>query len=352
MPYREADSAELEASREARIARRRRDKQEGYLALLKLADRIRLDNAYPPDPDLGRAVQRAGDELQTLSKETTGWIVRRRRPAGSAHQAKTADPCTIFLDECGTHHLTAADPFPVFVLASVIIPDSRYPHIDAEWKAWKKAYLGSAEALVHEPDLRRGDGPFRGTPQKKALTKRALRECLRRLDFNVVACVVRRPEYLKEVGNQALDSSLPSHPYLMTLDFLAERVVMALDKQFGGARARVVAESRGAMEDALLQYEFARLHLDGTSYIAEAWFRQQLHPGVQFQPKDENSTGLQLADLIARPIAEKVIKPEMTPEFWPEVRIKFCQGQETKNSIVGLKIIPWDEATYKDLWKS
>ncbi len=351
MPYRESDPADLEASREARIARRRRDKHEGYLALLKLADRIRADNTYPPDADLAKALQRASDELQNLSKETTGWIVRRRRPAGSAFQAKHANPCTIFLDECGTHHLTAADPFPVFVLAAVIIPDSRYGQIEAEWKAWKKANLGSADALVHEPDLRRGDGPFRGTPQQKALTRRALRECLRRLDFTVIACAVRRPEYLKEVGNQALDSSLPSHPYLMTLDFLAERVVMALDKQFGGARGRVVAESRGAMEDALLQYEFARLHLDGTSYIAEAWFRQQLHPGVQFCPKDDNSTGLQLADLIARPIAEKVINPAATPEFWPQVRIKLCQGQETKHSIVGLKIVPWD-ATYKDLWRS
>jgi hypothetical protein len=137
----------------------------------------------------------------------------------------------------------------------------------------------------------------------------------------------------------------------MTLDFLAERVVMALDKQFGGARARMLAESRGPYEDALLQYEFARLHLDGTAYIAKGWFRQQLHPGVEFHPKTDNSTGLQLADLVARPIAEKVVNPTSTPDRWPEVKAKLCQGKETKNSILGLKVTPWRER-YKDLWKS
>jgi len=127
---------------------------------------------------------------------------------------------------------------------------------------------------------------------------------------------------------------------------------MVLEAQFNGGRAKVIAESRGAKEDALLQYEFARLHLDGTSYIASAWFRQQLHPGIHFEPKGgPNASGLQLADLSARPVAEKVAAPKSNPERWEQVRLKLCAGQQTKNSILGLKIMPWDPI-YADLWKS
>ena len=138
----------------------------------------------------------------------------------------------------------------------------------------------------------------------------------------------------------------------MTLDFLIERVVMVLENQFNGGRAKVIAESRGALEDARLQHEFSRLHLEGTSYIASAWFRQQLHPGIHFEAKGGSyASGLQLADLSARPVAEKVAEPGSEPDRWPEICAKLCRGQETKNSILGLKIMPWD-AGFAELWKS
>ena len=178
-----------------------------------------------------------------------------------------------------------------------------------------------------------------------------LREKIAKLDFTGVVCVLNRPEYVKLHGMDSMDESLPAHAYLMMLHFIAERVVMVLDKNFGSARARVVAESRGYLEDALLQYEFARLQLDGTSYVSAAWFRHQLCCGIEFIGKGENSTGLQIADLLARPCGEKVLNPASTPDRWPEFRQKLCQDQETVHSILGLKIVPWDEQ-YVDIWKS
>lgn len=162
---------------------------------------------------------------------------------------------------------------------------------------------------------------------------------------------MHRQNYLADFGTGPIDASLPAHAYMVALDFLMERAVLALENQFGGAKAQVVAESRGAKEDALLQHEFSRLHLDGTSYISQAWFRQQLNPGIQFLPKVANNTGLQLADLFARPVGEKVARPEDDPPRWSIFRDRLCQGHETKNSILGLKIVPWRE-TYHDIWKS
>jgi hypothetical protein len=86
--------------------------------------------------------------------------------------------------------------------------------------------------------------------------------------------------------------------------------------------------------------------------IAASWFRHQLCPGIDFRLKSENNTGLQLADLLARPCGEKVLHPASNPPRWQEFRQKLCTHEgETAHSILGLKILPWDES-YKNLWKS
>jgi hypothetical protein len=345
-PKGSGDPAELEASRDIRVTMRRREKTEQYAAALRRAEQLRLDaGGDAADPSLRDVISRAESDLRTLHRRTGGTVFSRRRPK----KQQAAGECVVFLDECGSHDLKANDPYPVFALSAVIVPVTQYPNLDVRWKGWKAEALGDQNALVHEPAIRNRLGPF-GGPDGPAVVEKLARE-LAELPFTAIVCAVHRTDYIQEVGIGPLDESLPAHVYLMTLDFLLERVAMALDSVFGGARAAVIAESRGPKEDALLQYEFARLHLDGTSYLAPAWFRQQLAPGVAFKSKDDNSTGLQLADLVARPAADKVADPTSTPPRWPEVRGKLCPGQETKHSVLGLKVLPWKEQ-YEDLWKS
>lgn len=325
---------------------RRREKLEQYLAALRRAEQLRLEGGgKETEAGIRQLISRADSELRTLQRLAGGPVFSRRRPKKEV----AAGRCTVFLDECGSHELASPDPYPVFALSAVIVPDSDYPNLEARWRGWKVEALGQHDAIVHEPTVRNRLGPF-GGPGGPAVID-SLNRALGDLEFTAIVCAVHRPNYVAEYGLSRLDESLPAHVYLMTLDFLLERIVLALDSVFGGARAEVVAESRGPKEDALLQYEFARLHLDGTSYIAPGWFRQQLAPGVVFRIKEANSTGLQLADLIARPVADKVCSPEATPPRWPEVRSKLCAGQETKHSILGLKVLPWRDE-YKDLWKS
>jgi Protein of unknown function (DUF3800) len=339
--------AKLETSRDVRVARRQLERQEHYLGLLQRAEQLRTDGGQPAEAKLRDLISAGETERLKLLALSGGRIFPRRRPTGRV-RAPERD-CMIFLDECGAHSVVASDAFPIFVLAAVIIPKSSYPDIDVRWRAWKATHLGSQEAIVHEPDVRKGDGYF-DLPNKGEVLNGLAQE-LAGLDFTVVACAVHRPDYRTQFGTSPLDQSLPAHLYLMTLDFLFERVAMALDLRFSGSRAEIVAESRGPREDALLQYEFARLHLEGTSYISDGWFRQVLHPGIRFEGKETNSTGLQLADLVARPCGEKIADPSVTPDRWPEVRSKLCPGKETKHSIVGLKIVPWHDR-YDDLWTS
>jgi hypothetical protein len=324
--------------------------QERYLALLHLARRVRQDNNYPPE-SLNELIAAGEEELASLRASAGGRIEPRRRPTRGGKDVQP--PYTAYVDECGSHILKAKGELDAFCLAAFVVPDTAYPALDLDWRDWKRQVLGAESKIVHEPDVRKGRGPFYfdGDPVRRGDAILSLGRKLRETQFSVIACVVNRPEYLKLHGHQALDESLPTHIYLMALHFLAERLTIALDKLFDGARARVVAESRGPLEDALLQYEYARLQLDGTSYVSAAFFRQQLCPGIEFRDKKQNETGLQLADLCARPCAEKVLDPASTPPRWPQVRQKLCPTQETANSILGLKVMPWDER-YADICKA
>jgi hypothetical protein len=343
--YREPEPKRLEQSREPRVAQQQLARMEIAVHYLEHAQRLRRESGYADEPDLKGAIKRAKDACLSLRAKSEGRIVKRRRPRSNP----TAETCWIYLDECGQHVVSAHDDFAVFVLAAVIIRESDRERVETEWRLWKAEYLGSADEIVHEPDIRRGDGPFYGERATAAIE--ALPAILGSLDFMGFAVVVHRDEYVAQYGTGPLDESLPDHAYLLALDVLMERVALALDSHYDGARGQVIAESRGAKEDAQLQHEFARLHLDGTSYIAPGWFRQQLCPGIRFLGKADNSTGLQLADLLARPAGEKVADPASTPPRWEIFREKLAPGVQTKNSPLGLKIVPWDEK-YKDLWKS
>lgn len=328
---------QLDASRAARVLERKASSHQNYQALLRLARRTRLD--FTDDIEkVDAALLQAEAEFETISAAVGGRISPRARAKQTSQET-----CTVFIDECGTHALTSKDSFRAFSLAAVVVRDSELEDFDDRWKAWKKIYLGSSEKLVHEPDLRKRKGAFYcdGNAQRQANAVANLSTVIGDLPFSGICCVLLRDKYVAEFGDERLDESLPQHAYLMTLHFLAERIALALQHEFGGAKGRLVFEARGPKEDASLQYEFARLFLDGTSYLSDAYFRHQFFPGLQFLNKEDNVSGLQIADLLARPCAEKALEPSSDPARWSAFQRKLCAGRFTANSILGLKVLPW-----------
>lgn len=262
-PQHLSSQEDLTTGRDARILARQKERQERYLHLLRLALRARLDNGYPTD-QLEAVLKQGDDELDLLTERVQGKVFPRRRPKATS----SSEICTVYIDECGSHALGAKEQFKAFCLAAVILRDRNFSELDRRWKRWKRDYLGSSHRKVHEPDIRSGRQSFwcEGSTAKRKRAIEALDRVIPRLQFAGVACVLNRPRYVEEVGNRPLDESLPQHPYLMMVDFMAERLAMALHEQFNGARGRIVVESRGALEDARVQHEFARLFVDGTSY--------------------------------------------------------------------------------------
>lgn len=343
-PYRKPTHKELAKSRDPRLAQQLLVQQENYINLLRQAASL-LGDANPQSSGvIDQLIQTGLQDLNRLRQLFNGRVVSRKRPQNRS----SVDRCCVYLDECGAHELRAQDPYRVFVLSAVIIRDSDFGEVDRAWKDFKTRALGSPDVLVHEPDVRKADGPFDNPHRNYKLAE--MRRTFASLPLTIVTVVVHRDDYLQDFGLGPVDSSLPAHIYWMALDFLMERVAMTLDLQFMGAAARVVAEARGPLQDTELQYEYARLLIQGTSYIWDGWFRRTFPPGVTFEPKTTNSTGLQLADLVARPVGDKVINKRKNPYLWDEIRVKMCPLVETQNSILGLKIMPW-RARHKELWR-
>jgi hypothetical protein len=347
MAWKEPTPEDLEKSREHRVAQQRLGRQQALVNNLRAARRLRENNGLNPALVLP-ALQQAEDELTELQKLTGGRIEHRKKA-----KVNSSETCTIYIDECGAHSLTAKEDFKAFCLAAVIVKDTDVEVFEAKWKRWKSLNLRSESRVVHEPEVRKRTGNFyfRKDRKRQEETIAALAEIMDELEYVAIVCVLCREKYVEKYGESAMDESLPHHVYLMTLHFMAERLALALQTQFAGAKARLIFEARGPKEDAEMQYEFARLFLDGTSYLSPGYFRRQFLPGLRFKSKNDNVPGLEIADLIARPCGEKVLDPASNPERWEQARAKLCQGTETKHSILGLKITPWDDA-YIDLWKS
>ncbi|MGH2559905.1 MAG: DUF3800 domain-containing protein, partial [Thermomicrobiales bacterium] len=251
----------------------------------------------------------------------------------------------LFLDECGVHNLDLAkDPFPVFCLCGVIVAADRYDAFDALWKGWKTQWLGDPKICIHETEVRHRSNWFHeDDPNVEQERIDALSAQLAELEFTCIDAVIDKRRFATLYPTGKVDDFLPTSAYLMCVDFVFERFVHFLHHVGNDARGVVQAESRGPREDAEVHSEFLRFHLEGTQWHADQQFRHQLRPYIEFLRKSHNVSGVQIADLAARPIAEKVLRPETTPVRWEFIEPKMYDGLQGRKSSYELKIFPSPE---------
>jgi hypothetical protein len=125
--------------------------------------------------------------------------------------------------------------------------------------------------------------------------------------------------YIDEVGNPDLASSdNPNHRFLSLTGVIlelghVEAVVVLLERfVFFISRTNhqgdVMAESRGGKEDMRLKASFARLWEQGTDYVAPEQFQKALtRKQLKVKQKQNNISGLQLADLLAHPSRNEIL---------------------------------------------
>jgi hypothetical protein len=164
---------------------------------------------------------------------------------------------------------------------------------------------GHDQVILHEHDIRKEKGLFGLLRTNRALRAHfleRLNDIIQQAEFDVVVSVVDKHRL-----NQKYSS--PFNPYEIAMLFCMERSLGLLtEKAQLGKRVPVLFESRGSKEDGELELEFRRICDNQGRWGYKRSDFQVMQFEHLFVDKKSNSVGLQLADLIARPLALKHLR--------------------------------------------
>jgi hypothetical protein len=238
----------------------------------------------------------------------------------------------VYVDESGDHGLKTIDPnYPIFVLAFCIFKKTDYwQQIVPSLQDFKFRHFGHDQVILHETDIRRDRGDF-SCLKTKEMKDNFLSELTRIIEgsmFTLVATVIKKEEHRNRYHD-------PSNPYHIALGFGLERVFNFLHSQQASQNfTHIVVEKRGKLEDDELELEFRRI-CSGSNYHRHSYPFELI-----FADKKSNSSGLQFADLIARPVGLNILKPEQENRAFDVLRPKFYRHANGTINGWGLKCFP------------
>jgi hypothetical protein len=258
------------------------------------------------------------------------------RPAREAAGTPSSS-FVVYVDESGDHSLESVDPnYPVFVLAFCVFHKRHYAQkVVPAVETFKFRHFGHDVVVLHETDIRkeRGDFRFNSREHKDAFLEE-LTGIIEANNFILVGCVIDKRRLRERDSN----------PYHLALGFCLETLYELIqEKRQETLPTHVVVECRGKKEDAELELEFRRV------CAGENKFGKPLPFHIVFADKTTNSSGLQLADLVARPIGLSVVKPDQPNRAFEVLTRKFfCSGGRRNVGVGfegwGLKIHPAPES--------
>lgn len=227
----------------------------------------------------------------------------------------------VYADESGDHGMVTIDPqYPMFALTFCVMRKDAYTaEIVPAMQGLKFGIWGHDTVVLHEHEIRKSLGPFGVLRTDRALRTRFMDELnalIETAPMTIFASVIHKEKHRAKYAN-------PWNPYEIALHFCMERLHMMLtaEKQHGKT-VHVVFESRGAREDAELELEFRRIAGNDShwGYRRHDFSRFDFQP--VFIPKAANASGLQLADLTARPIALSQLRPGQPNRAFEIIRPK------------------------------
>lgn len=238
----------------------------------------------------------------------------------------------VYVDESGDHGMERIDSgYPIFVLSFCVFKKSDYiATVVPALQTIKFRYWGHDAIILHEHDLRNNrSNDF--SLLLNAATRESLMEILNAtiesLPFHVISTVLRKESHRNRYAT-------PEHPYHLSLEFCLERLKLFLEAQgvdVASNTTHLMFESRGKEEDDELELAFRRI-------MDRALFKNALFE-MRFISKKANCSGIQLADLVARPIGLHVLRPEQKNRAFDIIRSKLFT-KHGKYLGYGLKVFP------------
>jgi len=227
----------------------------------------------------------------------------------------------IFVDESGDHGLVTLDKeFPVFALVFCII--SKHDYINALVPAVQRLKIdiwGHDQIILHEHDIRKEKGMFAVLRSNKELRENfyeRLSQIIADAPITLIASIIDKPKLLSKYTN-------PFNPYELALRFCMERALnyLSLEGEVG-KRVHILLEARGKNEDDQLELEFRRICGNQCDWHYKTLDFQKMKFDPLFVSKSSNCTGLQIADLVARPIALNYLRPDQPNRSWEILKSK------------------------------
>lgn len=217
----------------------------------------------------------------------------------------------VFADESGDHGLVSIDPqFPVFALVFCLFRKSDYvASVEPAFRRLKFKYFGHDAAILHEREIRKQEPPFAFMRQDPAVREAFM------ADINAVvadATVRIHAAVIDKIAHKARYAD-PWNPYEIAMQFCMERLSLHLSNEGQEGRiTHVLFEGRGRQEDRQLELEFRRVAANDKrwGWRSVDFTKTPLEP--VFVPKAANLAGHQLSDLIARPLALRVLRPDQS----------------------------------------
>lgn len=233
----------------------------------------------------------------------------------------------VFADESGDHGIKTINPEnPIFVLVFCIFRKADYIEVVKQTIArFKINFWGHDLVVLHNHEIRKSKGEFSCLFNEEArrIFLHSLNETIRTLPFSIAATAIDK----RHLGDDA-DST---NPYVLALGSCLEQTIHFLrEKGQHHLLTHVIAESRGKPEDQDLGVAFEQ--------IARQDFPDRYPLNIRFAHKQTNSSGLQIADLVAHPISRHILKRDQPNKAFDIVKEKLLGYPEYEEA--GLKCYP------------
>lgn len=232
----------------------------------------------------------------------------------------------IYVDESGDHGLEKVDKeYPIFVLSFCCFRISEYiKDIVPKIQEFKFKYFGHDQIILHETDIRKSKEPYLFLRKDKLFRNKFLTDLtniISESNFRIFSAVIDKNKLNSKY-------KYPFNPYHLGLLFGLEKLnEFFYSKKQEGKEIYLVFEKRGKNEDRDLELEFYRICSDKQFGYKRTDFTR-INYKFLLSDKKSNSCGLQLADLTARPIGMKYLKPDQINRAYETLESKI---QKHKN---------------------
>lgn len=236
----------------------------------------------------------------------------------------------MYVDESGDPGMEAFDPsYPVFVLCAALYATEDYLTHDLPALSRLKINHWWHDAVVfHSHKIRKKVYPFQALakPENASAFMDAVGQFFASSKVMLIAAAINKPKHKKAYVT-------PDHPYNMALQFCMERIYLELHNKLSpDDEVMFLFEKRGRKEDAILNGKF-------DEFAARNACGVHLPFRAAFAGKEENITGLQVADLAAYPIARFVETGNDKRKDFASIQPRIRRGPRGIDGY-GLKVFP------------